>query len=387
MISIWEKESFYRETDVLIAGSGLMSLWTAYSLKMQNPELNITIAEAQSLPALASTRNAGFACFGSPSEIFADLEQLGEDAVFSMFELRYKGIEKIKSTLGEGVIGFEASGGYEVFSENTGWKGTLLQDKLDYINKNIRSITGLENTFQNASLSLSEFGLEGFTAMAANKLEGGLHSGYLVEALYQCLLSQGVRFLFGHSVEHVDGEAGKLEAGLLTGLKRLTTMQCRCFLWATNAHLSQLPDMADLILPARGQVLVSPPIQDFSLFGTFHFDEGFYYFRNVGNRLLIGGARNKAFEQECTLKLEPTKLIRDELESFINKHIPQASKALQKPGWLNWAGLMGMSRHKLPFVTQLTPGVHAAFACNGMGVALTPMLGEVAAGQLISSLG
>ena len=71
------------------------------------------------------------------------------------------------------------------------------------------------------------------------------------------------------------------------------------------------------VTPARGQIVVTPPIKNLPLRGTFHFDEGFYYFRNIGNRLLLGGARNKCFEAEATTSFETTTMIQEELESFI----------------------------------------------------------------------
>jgi gamma-glutamylputrescine oxidase len=387
MISIWERESFYGKTDILIAGSGLMGLWTAFELKRLHPNLNITIAEAQPIPALASTRNAGFACFGSPSEMYADIQQLGEDAVFAIFEMRFKGIEKIKSTFGEEAIGYDPCGGFEVFGEDANWQGGLLQEKLLKLNRELSGITGLDSTFEDASNLLQTNQLSEFKTMVGNRLEGGLHSGFLVQALQNFLARQGVRFLFGHSVENVFGEAGNLQAALVTGTRRLSSIKCRCFLWATNAALSKLQGMEDLIAPARGQVIVSPPIENFQLKGTFHYDEGFYYFRNIGNRLLLGGARNVAFEEERTDHLEPTKRIREALEGFIRMHIPQAAEALKAPGWMHWAGIMGMARHKQPFVTGVAPGVYAAFACNGMGVAVTPILAEAAAEQLTNALG
>ena len=72
-LSVWEKESFYSTQDVILVGGGLMGLWTAYELKKKNPYLKITILERNTIPLGASTRNAGFACFGSPTEIIHDM--------------------------------------------------------------------------------------------------------------------------------------------------------------------------------------------------------------------------------------------------------------------------------------------------------------------------
>ena len=40
--------------------------------------------------------------------------------------------------------------------------------------------------------------------------------------------------------------------------------------------------------------------------GIFHLDEGFYYFRDYYNRVMIGGGRNLDFNNECTDKFENT---------------------------------------------------------------------------------
>jgi len=63
-------------------------------------------------------------------------------------------------------------------------------------------------------------------------------------------------------------------------------------------------------------VLVTSPIKKLPFKGAFHFDEGFYYFRNLGNRVLLGGARNKAPEAEQTDEQVTTTLIQNELETL-----------------------------------------------------------------------
>src|SRR5277367_3561877 len=60
LLSIWEKESFFAPADIVIAGSGLVGLWSAYYLKKKAPRLSITVVERGLIPSGASTRNAGF---------------------------------------------------------------------------------------------------------------------------------------------------------------------------------------------------------------------------------------------------------------------------------------------------------------------------------------
>ena len=96
-LSIWEKESFYKNCDIIIVGAGLMGLWTAFELKQRAPRLNITIVEKNTTPLGASTRNAGFACFGRPTELLSDADTMGEDAMWLIAQMRFLGIEKIKN--------------------------------------------------------------------------------------------------------------------------------------------------------------------------------------------------------------------------------------------------------------------------------------------------
>ena len=89
---------------------------------------------------------------------------------------------------------------------------------------------------------------------------------------------------------------------------------------ATNAFAKQLLPSLDVEY-ARGQVLVTAPIKKIAFKGTFHFDEGYYYFRNLGNRILLGGARNKSFDTENTDSFDTTDLIQQELERFLHETI------------------------------------------------------------------
>src|SRR5687767_7344918 len=92
MISIWEKETFFAPQDVLIVGSGLVGLWSAFLMKRKSPDLKITILERGMIPTGASTRNAGFACFGSLSELVYDARAMGTEKMLQLVEMRYEGL-------------------------------------------------------------------------------------------------------------------------------------------------------------------------------------------------------------------------------------------------------------------------------------------------------
>ena len=72
-LSFWEKRSYFNGVDIAIIGAGIVGMTTALNLKKRKPNLKILVLERGYLPSGASTKNAGFACFGSPSELKSDL--------------------------------------------------------------------------------------------------------------------------------------------------------------------------------------------------------------------------------------------------------------------------------------------------------------------------
>ena len=136
------------------------------------------------------------------------------------------------------------------------------------------------------------------------------------------------------------------------------------------------------ILPARGQILLTKPIEGLALKGTFHFDEGFYYWRNVGNRILIGGARNMDIAGEQTTNLAGSDKIRNHLAQFLATYIDTLYPIEIEQ---YWSGIMGFTPTKEPLCTWAEPNVLAVIACNGMGVALTPIVAEKVATMVLAN--
>jgi glycine/D-amino acid oxidase-like deaminating enzyme len=151
-------------------------------------------------------------------------------------------------------------------------------------------------------------------------------------------------------------------------------------LLCTNAFTKDLYPSVD-IKPARGQVLLTTPIEDLDWEGTFHSDEGYYYFRNLGKRVLLGGARNKAFQEEETTVMATTGFIQGELENYLAEVVLPRHRGKYQVEY-RWAGIMAMGSEKAPIVKELEPGVFCAVRMSGMGVALAPVVGKQVAHML-----
>lgn len=364
-LSIWEKETFFAPQDIIIIGSGFVGLWSAVKLLEINPNQKITILEKGIIPTGASTRNAGFSCFGSPSELMNDAATMGEDKMWQLVEMRYKGLLEIRKYFAEDVIDYSPHGGYECFAEgSTDWQ--LCNEKLGWLNDGLKKISGKEDLYNAADEKLNEFGLKGFTHLIESREEGGLHSGKLIKALLAKVQQADVQLITGVDVKNFEEKNGTI----FIETNQLVTFSAKQLLLCTNAFTKKLIPSID-IKPSRGQVLVTSPIENFKLKGTFHFERGFYYFRNLGNRLLIGGARNKAFETEDTDEMLTTTIIQNELEDFIDKHIAGKNSFTVTD---RWSGIMGMGSEKLPIVQKLQPNIFCCVRMSGMGVALAPVV-------------
>lgn len=367
--SIWEKETFFAHQDVVIVGSGFVGLWSAFYLKKKHPKLKITILERGLTPAGASTRNAGFATFGSLSELAWDAQTMGTDKMLQVTEMRFKGLERIQKYFSTKKIDFNLCGGYELYDDGV-ITSEKLQENIAYLNSLLKPVTATKKTFRLADEKIRPFGFGKTKHLVENKQEGYLHSGKLLQALLQKVQGLGVTVLNGIEITGLEKGDKNVTLHIAQGF----TLSGSQLLLCTNAFTKQLLPELDIV-PARGQVLLTSPIKNLPFCGTFHSDEGFYYFRNLGNRVLLGGARNKAFADETTTDLSTTDFIQQELEKYLVEVIlPHFQNQYRIEH--RWAGIMAFGREKTPIVQQIENNIFCAVRMNGVGVALAPIVAE-----------
>jgi gamma-glutamylputrescine oxidase len=374
--SVWEKETFYGHKDIIVVGSGVVGLWSAYYMKRLQPDVNILILERGIIPTGASTRNAGFACIGSVTELLADARKMGESKMLEIVALRYEGLRRIRKVFSKSEIDFERFGGYELINSQQYPKLKQLKNDIGWLNITLRKAIKDEKIFRLADSKIKDFGFRQTSHLIESKGEAQLHSGKLVQALLRKVQGMGVQVLTQVEVTGYEKIKGRVE--LQTSLPvSLSTDQ---LLICTNGFARQLLPQLD-VRPVRGQVLVTSPIKKLPFKGAFHFDEGFYYFRNLGNRVLLGGARNKALKAEASADLITTEFIQTELEHFLNEVVlPKQHYTIE----YRWSGIMGMGDEKFPIVKKIEKNIYCAVRMSGMGVALAPVVGESVARQMLS---
>ncbi|MGC1630598.1 MAG: FAD-dependent oxidoreductase [Gelidibacter sp.] len=362
-LSYWEIKSYLSNIDYTIVGSGIVGLNCALRLRERFPTANILILERGCLPQGASTKNAGFACFGSLSEILDDLRTQSEEEVIQLIEKRRKGLSLLRQTLSDKTIDYQQHGGYELFDQND-------HETTDYCMSQIEAVNSLlkphfkEKVF---TIKNNPFNFRNIqTQLSFTPFEGQIDTGKMMRSLTDLVQRKGILILNSVSVEHFEEFSEYVQ--IKTNHFEFQTNR---MLICTNGFASKLINVE--VKPARAQVLITKPIKNLQIKGTFHLDKGFYYFRNIDDRILFGGGRNLDFKSEETTEMGQTEIIQNKLEELLKTTIlPHTAYEIEH----RWSGIMGVGNTKNPIVKQLSSRVFCGVRLGGMGIAIGSHVGR-----------
>jgi gamma-glutamylputrescine oxidase len=366
-LSYWEKSAFTEGIDHLVIGSGIVGSATALRLRELYPEAKIVLLERGYVSTGASTKNAGFACFGSVTELADDLEQTDAAAVWATVAMRWRGLQRLQERFSPETIGLKVRGSWDLISEKETGIQPELAEKIGYFNTEIERITGKANCFSYDTTIAEQAGFNGIHGGFYNRLEGELHTGKLLLETNALLARKGIVSLFGIDVLNIDPQ----ENGVLVETNYGTLKTAKLAVTVNGFARQLLQDVR--IQPARAQVIVTEQLPGFELPGTFHYKQGYYYFRSVDNRLLLGGGRNLDFSGETTTEFDNTDRILDALKELMETTIlpgKQVQVAYQ------WSGIMGVGPVKQPIIELIHPHVGIGVRMGGMGVAIGSLVGE-----------
>jgi gamma-glutamylputrescine oxidase len=368
-LSFWERDRFFSSIDVTVIGSGIVGLSAALSVRDNQPNARILVVERGTLPEGASTRNAGFVCFGSIGELLDDLKTHTEDDLLKLVELRYRGLKLLRKRIGDAKMDYAPNGGYEIFKPEDKLFFQECADNINYFNRLLSPVIGKKNIFR---LAQNDFGLKNIMPqLIHNTAEGQIDTGKMIEGLLLTAQNKKIQQLNGLSVTRISDES--------TGVT-LTTSNGWAFssqkvIVATNGFARTLLPHLN-VEPKRNQVIMTAPIDGLKLKGCFHFENGYFYFRNVGTRILIGGGRHLDPENESTDQFGTTEFIQNKLIALLHDMVLPQQKFLISD---TWSGILGVGKEKKPIIQKISPNVVVAVRMAGMGVAIGSAVGESAA--------
>ncbi|MEO7976913.1 FAD-dependent oxidoreductase [Flavobacterium sp.] len=361
-LSYWELKNWFTNIDYTIVGSGIVGLHTALRLRERFPAAKVLVLEKGMLPQGASTKNAGFACFGSLSEIIDDLKTHSEEDVVQLIQKRWQGLQLLRKRIGDTAMDFKPHGGYELFlkEDESGFSDCI--SKLPFINEVLKPLFK-SDVF---TKEVDRFGFQDIQEyLISNPFEAQIDTGNMMQELLKQAVAANILILNQQTVTSYDDGGNHVEV-VLNDFSFIS----KKILFATNGFANTLTNGA--VKPARAQVLITEPIPDLDIKGTFHLDRGYYYFRNIGDRILLGGGRNLDFETETTTEFGQTKIVQNKLEDLL-KNVILPNRDFQIAH--RWSGIMGVGNSKSPVVSQLSENVFCGVRLGGMGVAIGSLIG------------
>jgi glycine/D-amino acid oxidase-like deaminating enzyme len=130
---------------------------------------------------------------------------------------------------------------------------------------------------------------------------------------------------------------------------------------ATDGYPSGLlGDLEGLIVPTRGQVIATEPIDEM-LFEVPHYGRhGFdYWHQRLDGRIVAGGFRDVSLDTEFTADEVTTPVVQDALERFVEDHVGRPLRVDYR-----WAGIFGMVFDFLPVIGRV-PGDERLWIAGG----------------------
>ncbi|MGS2762660.1 NAD(P)/FAD-dependent oxidoreductase [Sinomicrobium sp. M5D2P9] len=362
-LSYWEKTEWISDTDFTIVGSGITGLNCALALREKYPNSRILILEKGILPQGGSTKNAGFASFGSISELLDDLNNTREEEMVTLVEKRWKGLQMLRKNIGDNIMDYRQYGGQELFPKDDPAFFENCLDNIARINKLLHPVFG-EQVF---SVKENVFGFKQIQEKYIfTPFEGQINTGKMMQALLKKCTENDIWILNCTEVKEFEDMGNNVF--VRTSNFEFSTGK---LLIATNGFTPAL--IKEDVVPARAQVLITKPIKNLEIKGTFHLDKGYYYFRNVGDRILFGGGRNLDITGETTIEFGETKLIQDRLEYLLKTVILPGTPYETEQ---RWSGIMGMGKQKTPIVKTLSDNVYCGVRLGGIGISIGTWIGK-----------
>lgn len=376
MISFWEKIAFTKY-DLIVVGGGITGLFSALSFNKKHPNSRIAILDRGIFPNGASTKNAGFACFGSISELIEDSKNMSDTSILCLVEKRIKGLELLKNTISSKKLDLKNNGGYELFFSD---KDNLQESINKYndllfplFNKNIFSLI-------NDQIEAFGFSNELVKQLIFNPFEAQINSGSAIYDLQRLAGQKGIKIISGANVDNFDSNSNNHKIHISNNDSKFS-LSSKYLAICSNAFASQwFPDFN--IIPGRGMVLLTKPIKNLKIKGCFHYNKGYYYFRNYKNRILFGGGRQLDLNKENTIEFGINNTIKTSLINDLNSIIlPNTDYELD----MEWSGIMAFGDTKQPLIQKIDDNTVMGVRLGGMGLALGSIVGKEVSDLLLKN--
>lgn len=335
--------------DVVVVGGGVTGC--AAALVLAEAGLRVRLHEAREIAGGASGRNGGFALRGGAAPYDVTIETIGREHTKRYWQMTEDALDRLEARAGDT---FRRTGSLRLAAD---------EDERDALAVELEALR--DDGF---AAEWVEEPLGGrFLAAIFHPRDGTLHPARWVRRLAVAAAEAGVEIREHSRVRSLDG--GDADAVLV----------------ATDGYPSGLlGQLEGLIVPTRGQMIATEPLPE-RIFDCPHYGRhGFDYWQQMPDgRILAGGFRDSALQDEFTAEEALTPQVQGALESFVAELVGRPLAVTHR-----WAGIFGLVLDFLPVVGKLPAEerVWVAGGYSGHGNVLGLLCGELAARAVLGDV-
>ncbi len=315
------------DVDVAVVGGGITGC--ACALELAQAGLKVRLFEAREIAGGASGRNGGFALRGGAAPYPVLAESIGDDATAALWQWTEAELVELAVLGGDA---FRATGSLRLAVDDEE------RDELREEYEALRDVGFAAEWRENLGEPLSRY-----PAALFHPPDGVLQPARLVRRIAERAAAAGVEI---HEHARVDST---------------DSLGARTVVVATDGYPSGLlGELEGLIVPTRGQVIATEPVEEM-LFEIPHYGRhGFdYWHQRPDGRIVAGGFRDVSLDTEFTAEEVTTPVVQAALEHFVEEHVGRPLRIDYR-----WAGIFGMVFDFVPVVGRM-PGDERLWIAGG----------------------